>query len=784
MSLALYTATAALLLWLVHRHVTPVSRGAAIVLYALPFAFVGIALLAGRIYGPIDLPYATEPLNWMKGKYGIDDLHNGILSDVYCQMIPWRKAVQWSLAHGEWPLWNRFILSGDILAAAAQPAAYSPFTLLACLLPVAHSLTFTAAIAHLVAAIGAFLLARELGCRESAALIASAGWMYSTALALFILWPLGFSWAFFPFVLLGVKRVCATPSVRSIALLTIGFTLLLLAGHPETALHVIVLGAAYGVVQLFAAKEKLRAIGSAAIAGVIALLLCAIYLLPVLEAAPQTMEQPYRTEIFAKQDRGVPLQEVGARLATDFFPYLHPRTWKLEHVRWIPVDSAAVGSIVLALAIFGIWRVRSRESWTFAAIAIFCLLARAEWTPLARALQKLPLLDIALNERFSFGASCALAILAALGAERLLQSRGAALTFTAVLLVIGLGNAYFVNAPILEHALLEWGYYKVAAEVGCLAIAALLLALRIPARYVLPSLLALIVLQRVATDGGLYRTFRARSAYPPIPILQPLKQAQKPFRITGHGLALIPGTGALYELEDVRGYEAMTFARYVETYRAWCTHQPVWFNRVDDLTKPFLSFLNVRYAITWDRDRPPDGWKQIAWQRGSMLLENTRALDRAFVPRFVRLGFNEGETTEAMMSEGDFSERAWIRASLEKHERTNGPGRVTSIRDTNLGYLIAADMQEAGWVVISETAWKGWRAYIDGRRVQMQIANAAFLSVYVPRGKHEVRLKYWPESFVIGRAVSFATLAAICAFAILWRRALKGSQAHRLTGSK
>ena len=86
-----------------------------------------------------------------------------------------------------------------------------------------------------------------------------------------------------------------------------------------------------------------------------------------------------------------------------------------------------------------------------------------------------------------------------------------------------------------------------------------------------------------------------------MPILRSLpRETGEPFRIVGRAHALVPGTSALYELEDVRGYEAMTFSRYVATYDAWCTHQPVWFNRVDDLTKPFLSMINVRYAIASD----------------------------------------------------------------------------------------------------------------------------------------------------------------------------------------
>src|SRR5260221_10198463 len=117
-------------------------------------------------------------------------------------MIPWRKAVQFALRHREWPLWNPFMLSGDVLAASAQPAAYSPFTLLACLLPVAQGLTFSAALSFFIAALGAYLLARELGCRDGVAFFAAAAWMYAKPLAFFILWSIGSAWPFLPLFLL------------------------------------------------------------------------------------------------------------------------------------------------------------------------------------------------------------------------------------------------------------------------------------------------------------------------------------------------------------------------------------------------------------------------------------------------------------------------------------------------------------------------------------------------------------------------------------------------------
>jgi uncharacterized membrane protein YfhO len=151
-------------------------------------------------------------------------------------------------------------------------------------------------------------------------------------------------------------------------------------------------------------------------------------------------------------------------------------------------------------------------------------------------------------------------------------------------------------------------------------------------------------------------------------------------------------------------------------------------------------------------------------------------IERAFVPQNVTVGTEDAETLRQMSGHRDFRERAWILASVAPYESDNGPGRVVTRRIRN-GYELAADMERDGWVVVSESAWGGWRAYVDGRRVQMQLANAAFLSIYVPGGKHTVKLLYWPRSFVIGRAISFLTLAGIIVFAIV--RKLRSRRAER-----
>ncbi|MGZ8780633.1 MAG: YfhO family protein [Thermoanaerobaculia bacterium] len=82
-------------------------------------------------------------------------------------------------------------------------------------------------------------------------------------------------------------------------------------------------------------------------------------------------------------------------------------------------------------------------------------------------------------------------------------------------------------------------------------------------------------------------------------------------------------------------------------------------------------------------------------------------------------------------------------------------------------------MEDDGWVVVSLPAWRGWCAYVDGRRVETRFANHAFLGVHVPRGTHRVRLVFLPTSFVVGGAIYFATImwrAATASRRFLYRR--------------
>ena len=357
---------------------------AAVVLVLLPLCFTGRALLTGRAYAPIDLPYATPPLQGYAADHGVARAHNHALSDVAMQMIPWQHAVRQSLWRGEWPLWNPHLLCGTPLAANMQSTVYDPLHLLALLLPHPQALTFGAAITFFLAGFFTFAFARGLGLGEAASLVAAATYTFSAPLAFFVGWPLGRAWALLPFVLVAVRFTAREPGVRGPVLLTTALVLALVAGHPETVLHLVAIGAAYGAFEV-AASRRYRAAAVGALCGVTALLLTAVVLLPFLEAVPQTREHITRQELYARDALPVAAGAVARRAQVSLFPWYGGQPERGDVTVWNPTN-VRVGSVALALALAALLLAPRRETWFLAGLAVVSVWVGLNGWPLAHAL--------------------------------------------------------------------------------------------------------------------------------------------------------------------------------------------------------------------------------------------------------------------------------------------------------------------------------------------------------------------------------------------------------------
>jgi uncharacterized membrane protein YfhO len=81
--------------------------------------------------------------------------------------------------------------------------------------------------------------------------------------------------------------------------------------------------------------------------------------------------------------------------------------------------------------------------------------------------------------------------------------------------------------------------------------------------------------------------------------------------------------------------------------------------------------------------------------------------------------------------------------------------------------------QQPGFLVLSETYYRGWEAWIDGRRAPVERVNYALRGLAVPAGEHQIKFVFRSPSFRNGAAYSL--LGALLALAGLGgRRSVAG----------
>ncbi len=74
---------------------------------------------------------------------------------------------------------------------------------------------------------------------------------------------------------------------------------------------------------------------------------------------------------------------------------------------------------------------------------------------------------------------------------------------------------------------------------------------------------------------------------------------------------------------------------------------------------------------------------------------------------------------------------------------------------------IAASADSEAILVLADSHYPGWKAFVDGKQEVIRRANLFFRAVPLPAGNHTVEFRYEPRSFTIGLVISVVTLVAL-----------------------
>lgn len=203
-----------------------------------------------------------------------------------------------------------------------------------------------------------------------------------------------------------------------------------------------------------------------------------------------------------------------------------------------------------------------------------------------------------------------------------------------------------------------------------------------------------------------------------------------------------------------------------------------WNYPLEHLDSPAVDLLNVRYIITRPEDvprfAPLPKFRHVASLPGAELFENLSAFPRAFLVHQTRTAAIT-EEAKALIQTHQIDLRHTAITESAIHLGTGGSSISGSDQVKILSYeptYIALQSQSTApaLLVISDTFYPGWRAWVDDQPAPIYPADIGLRGVAVPAGSHRVRMEFQPLIFRLSLSVSLSTGILLLIIVFLCRR--------------
>ncbi|MGI8858002.1 MAG: hypothetical protein ACR2JW_19870, partial [Thermomicrobiales bacterium] len=189
------------------------------------------------------------------------------------------------------------------------------------------------------------------------------------------------------------------------------------------------------------------------------------------------------------------------------------------------------------------------------------------------------------------------------------------------------------------------------------------------------------------------------------------------------------------------------------------------------------GLLNVAYVgLPAEKPAPADWQKAFAGDKVAFYQPSRPPLPRAFVVGTAESAPNPGAAFDRIKApEFDPAKLVYIQGAVEAANADTGATPAMVTRDGTDGVTVRVTTRGAGYLVLSDAFFPGWRATIDGRDGTVLQADLAFRAVYLPGGgDHIIVFRYrpvwWPVGWIIAALTALATLVLLIATPYLRRR--------------
>jgi hypothetical protein len=702
-----------------------------------------------------------------------------------------------SFWRGELPLWNPFNNCGLPFLAQWNTLALYPFSLIYLMLPLTWSLSFFC-LAHLFwGGLGMYFLAHRWTNHRLAAGLAGVIFSFNGLSLNFLMWPshmATFSWL--PWVVWLGQRAWREGG-RALVWGTMAGAMQMLAGGPETivATWLILLVLACG--DWIEEKALRRRIVSRFLGmGMLVAVVCAVQLLPFLELLAHSQRD--RDYSASAHDWCMPFWGWANFLVPLFRTSPTAQGVFLQNGQyWTSSYYAGIGTVLLAAV--AVWRVRDWRVRAIAALVFLGLvLALGDSTLLYRGLRvcfpglgfvrypvKFVILVLALAPLLAaFG-------VAALAGQTRPAGRFELIGALVVLFLVGaivaldwksslpedawratwqsgLSRAVFLVLAFLFTSALLWSDGRRRILFGCFLLVLFWLEFVTHA----PT-------QNPGAKPSIYASgwARAQLSLRPEPKLggsrvmllpdaleflrrNPMASLEKTY--LRNRLAIRVNCNLLDELPQIDGFFSL-----IPREASRVTALP--YDHTEQVFPRLLDFLGVAQATV--------PGKTLDWVPRPSAMPLVTAGQR---PVFAddRTAFDALSQTNPDLRQLVFLPLQ-ARMSIATTQQTSA--RVLDTKFANQSISILAEAPAASLVVIAQTHYPAWKAYVDGQPTTIWRANYAFQALEVPAGRHQIKMVYEDKKLLAGAVLSGLGLLA-CA-GLWWRARSRATPAAGQPGS-
>lgn len=687
-------------------------------------------------------------------------------------MLPWQQIVVRQFESGRLPLWNPTTQNGAPLLANDQSAAFSPFNWLALPFPAAIGLSLAMLAKLLVAGVGMAVFLRTLRASGAAAGLGGIAYASSSYMVVWLAWPHAGVAALMPWAFACAELYLARERLWAVPALALAVGLQFLAGHAETSLHMGLALGLYVLVRWISLGRDLRKLGAVALAAVVGAMLAGIQLVPFLDLLRHSTLVADR----AARQLGVQHLNLGA-LTSWVFPNLvgNPSLDGLPG-RYPNYNEATgfVGVGVLVLSPLGAWWQWSRDrSVAIALTGIGLISAGIVYGALTPLAGRLPGLGTSYSPRLLVVICFCVAALGGLGLDALLH----ATTRRSVSLLSRfnwLGAAGLAATAAGGAAVARWGgsvdhwLPSIHGYIGFWLLLGLL-SLGTAAAFIAGGLLGgsrqwagaglvTLALVEAAIFAGPYNPREPLDAVPPpSPSIAWLQAHAHGRPVAALGTMLIPETASLYGLSDVRSYDVLNDPRQ---RIFWSAADPGYgdSNLIMNFDRPGVDWLaaaGVAYVMMPSGQSLP-GTTAVYDQFGVAIAEVPNPRPFVYTATDVATA-GDPRQAAAMLSQAPLGpvvvEGCCAAVGSAQAEVTMfAPGEVN----------LTVNADSPATIVVRQSFSPGWRAEIDGKPADILPADVLYQAIVIPAGRHQVTLRYSPDSVPVGAALTaFGALAII-----------------------